>query len=216
MSPGELSNLVETTKGLKLKQTTPDSPGDLAKIPRLGLDDLETQHKPISNEVFHHGDTEILHHDLFTSDIVYLNIGFDLRQVPPHLLPYLGLFGRALLESGTEKEDFVKLSRRIGKNTGGIWPSTLSAVKNDRKSTTAWFFLSGKALVTQTGEMLEILKDILLIPRLDNHERFRQILLDTKSAKEDSLAALRHVLMKSGGWGNNWAASVRFSLSGKC
>lgn len=189
MSPDELSNLVETTKRLKLKQTTPDSPRDLAKIPRLALEDLDTQHKPIPNEVFRHGDTEILHHDLFTSDIVYLNIGFDLRQVPPYLLPYLGLFGRALLELGTEKEDFVKLSRRIDKNTGGIWQSTLSAVKNDRKSTAAWFFLSGKALVSQTGEMLEILKDILLIPRLDNHERFRQILLDTKSAKEDSLAA---------------------------
>jgi Zn-dependent M16 (insulinase) family peptidase len=189
MSPDDSGKLVETTKRLKLIQTTADSPDDLAKIPRLGLEDLEKLHKPIPIEVFRHGDTEILHHDLFTSNIVYLDVGFDLRQVPPHLLPYLGLFGRALLELGTEKEDFVKLSRRIGKNTGGIWKATLSAIKNDRKNTVARFFLSGKALVSQTPEMLEIFKDILLIPRLDNRERFRQILLDTKSGKEDSLAA---------------------------
>lgn len=189
MSQKELETLAENTRRLKEMQTTPDSPEDLAKIPRLGLNDLEKQHKPIPIEVFRHDETEVLFHDLFTSGIVYLEAGFNLRQVPRRLLPYLGLFGRALLEMGTEKEDFVKLSRRIGRNTGGIWKTTLSAVKNDGKDTAAWFFLAGKSLVSQTGEMLDILKDILLIPRLDNRERFRQILLDAKSSKEDSLAA---------------------------
>ena len=45
------------------------------------------------------------------------------------LLPYVPLFGRALLETGVGKEDFVSLSQRIGRSTGGIrpqrWTSTV-------------------------------------------------------------------------------------------
>jgi hypothetical protein len=69
----------------------------------------------------------LAYHDLFTNGIVYLDLGLDLRALPSELLPYAGLFGQALLEIGTETEDFVKLSQRIGRSTGGIYPTTLIA-----------------------------------------------------------------------------------------
>ena len=62
----------------------------------------------------------MLYHDLFTNGIVYLDLGFDLHALPKELLPLTEIFGRALLEMGTDTEDYVKLSQRIGKSTGGI------------------------------------------------------------------------------------------------
>ena len=57
----------------------------------------------------------MLYHDLFTNGIVYLDLGFDLHALPKELLPLTEIFARALLEMGTDKEDYVKLSQRIGK-----------------------------------------------------------------------------------------------------
>ena len=192
MSAAELDKIIANTRALRQAQTAPDAPEELAKIPRLSLNDLERKHQPIPLEVQHHGETEILFHDLFTSGILYADVGFNLKYVPQRLLPYLGLFGRAMMEMGTETEDFVTLSQRMGKYTGGISSSIVSSLNESRRETDAWMFFWGKTMTSQTGKLLDILHDVLLTPRLDHRERFRQIVLDTKSSRENSLASAGH------------------------
>ena len=111
-------------------------------------------------------------------------------MLPPELLSYTRLFGRALLEMGTQTEDFVQLSQRIGRTTGGIVPTSyVSTISNSTASTT-WFLLRGKATMEKANGMLEILRDVLLTARLDNLERFRQIVLEEK-AEQELYAVLR-------------------------
>ena len=52
--------------------------------------------------------------------MIYLDLAFDLRRVPAELLPYLSLISRGLNQPGTAKEDFVSLTQRIGRSTGGV------------------------------------------------------------------------------------------------
>ncbi len=197
MSDADLKKVIEQTKRLHDLQTAPDAPEDLAKIPRLTLNDLEKFHKPIPIDVTRHGQTEILFHDLFTSGILYLTLGFDLRQIPRQLLPYTRLFGRAMLEMGTQKESFVELSERIGRDTGGISQSPLSYSRKDSKRAAAWLMFDGKTTVGQTAQLLSILKDILLLPNFSDKERFRQIVLDAKSGKESALANSGHSVVST-------------------
>ncbi len=42
---------------------------------------------------------KLLRHDLFTNDVLYLELALDLRPLPPHLLPLLPLFCRCALAS---------------------------------------------------------------------------------------------------------------------
>jgi Zn-dependent M16 (insulinase) family peptidase len=42
----------------------------------------------------HPGGATILSHDLFTNDVLYLDMALDLRPVPAHLLPLVPLFCR--------------------------------------------------------------------------------------------------------------------------
>ncbi|RLG31814.1 peptidase M16, partial [Methanosarcinales archaeon] len=134
----------------------------------------------------------ILFHDLFTNGITYLDIGFDLHNLPINYLQYLPLFGRALVEIGTEKEDFVTLTQRISQKTGGIHSHVFtSPVKNTERSA-AWLFLHGKAMLNQTDELARILRDVLLTVRLDNQKRFRQMLLEEKARIEQSLIPSGH------------------------
>jgi Zn-dependent M16 (insulinase) family peptidase len=187
LSETEIVELIKNTQILKKRQGTPDTPESLATLPMLALVDLDRRIKeiPLDKEV--HQETEILHHDLFTNGIVYLDLGFNLAGLPADLLPLVNVFGRALLEMGTTQEDYVSLLQRIGRSTGGIesQPVLLNGYQNDLSITR--LFLRAKATLGQAGEMLAILSDVLLSPRLDNPERFKQIVLEQKANLEISL-----------------------------
>ena len=193
MSAEELQQIIKNTQTLKKIQETPDSPEDLAKIPRLGLDDMEKESKEIPIEVADLHGSELIYHDLFTNGIVYLDFGFNMHALPAELLPYMRLFGRALTEMGTETEDFVKMSQRIGRTTGGVWTNrSVSPIYHADSSgsaadNSAWFFLSGKATMEQAPDMLAIMRDLLMTANLDNRERFQQLLLEAKARQEGGL-----------------------------
>jgi Zn-dependent M16 (insulinase) family peptidase len=188
MNAAEIEAVIAGTAALKHAQETPDSPEALATIPTLKVADLPRQNKTVPVEVTRLCDTKVLYHDLFTNGIVYLDLGFDLHVLPAELLPYVPLFGRALLETGVGSEDFVRLSQRIGRATGGIWPQRWSSTVPGAANCAAWFCLRGKALPHQTGELLAILQDVLTKARLDNRERFQQLVLEEKAAVESRLA----------------------------
>jgi Zn-dependent M16 (insulinase) family peptidase len=187
MTAADLATVAEETRLLKRLQATPDSPEALAAIPALTRADLPLRNELIPLAEGRIGETRLLYHDLFSNGVVYLDLAFDLRRLPPELLPYVDLFGQALLETGAGTDDFVRLSQRIGRATGGIRTATFTSVTADHKGAAAWFVLRGKALPGQVGELLAILRDILTSARLDDRERFRQLVLQEKAGVEASL-----------------------------
>ncbi|MDP1730220.1 MAG: insulinase family protein [Devosia sp.] len=190
MSAAELAEVAETTRKLKELQELPDPPEALARIPTLTLGDLPRQGKPIPIEREALEGVRLFTHRLETSGVIYLDLGFDLRSVPGELLPLLPIFSRALLQTGTAREDFVSLTQRIGRSTGGIGPQRWNSTRRDGKETAAWLFLRGKAVPEKADELLAILHDVLTTARLDNRERIRQMVLESKAGFESSLAGM--------------------------
>ena len=180
MSQEELLRVIDQTRELKRLQQTPDPPEALATIPTLKLSDLDTKNKTIPLAVSEKSETQILFHDLATNSILYLDVGFDLQSIEQDYLPYVPLFGRALLELGTEKEDFVALTQRISRKTGGIHPQSFTSAVSGAKQSASWLFLRGKAVQSQSYELMAILQDVLFMVQLDNHERFRQMVMEEK------------------------------------
>ena len=190
MTPEQLADVAETTSKLKALQEATDAPEALAKIPTLTLKDLPRTNKPIPIERETLEGVRLFTHPLATNGVLYLDLGFDLRSVPGDLLPYLSIFSRALLQTGTAREDFVSLTQRIGRSTGGIGPQRWNSTRRDGKQTAAWLFLRGKAVPEKAGELLAILTDVLTTARLDNRERIRQMVLESKAGFESSLAGM--------------------------
>ena len=189
MTPEQLAALVAGSRELKRRQETPDAPEALATLPHLRRDDLDPHIKRLPLEVTSLAETPVLYHDLFTNGIVYLDLGFDLHALPQEYLPYVPLFGRALVQMGTEKEDFAKLARRIGAHTGGIWPQTFVGPVRHSQSSVARLFLRGKAVTGRIDELLAITGDILGLARLDNPERFYQMALEEKAGAQAALVS---------------------------
>ena len=192
MSQAQIEHVIKNTKELKKIQETPDPPESLASIPTLTREDLEKENRTIPATSLEEQGTRILYHDLYTNEIVYLDLGFNLLTLPQKYLPYVRLFGKALIEMGTEKEDYVTITQRISRKTGGIHPAFLTSVVKDSEKGTAWLFLRGKAMLAQSMEMLNIIRDLLLGVRLDNRERFRQMVLEAKAREEQKLVPSGH------------------------
>ena len=192
LNEGQVAALMENTKTLKRRQETPDSPEALQTLPVLRLEDLDKKNKAIPIEEFELQDTGVLYHDLFTNGIVYLDMGFDLHSLPKELIPLTEIFGRALLEMGTQHEDFVKFSQRIGKATGGIYTDAVSTSAFGTPESVMKLFVRGKSTVGQADELLNILKDALLTARFDDRERLRQMVLEEKAGLESALVPAGH------------------------
>jgi len=214
MTPEQIKALIADVAALKQRQETPDSPEALATIPALKISDIDPKSKTIPIEVGELGGAKLLTHDLPTNGLVYLDLGFDLHPLLPasedkaaDLLPFIGLMGRILLQMGTTSQDYVALSQRIGKSTGGIWSGELISTIHKSRDSALYFFLRGKATLEKSGELLTILKDVLLTAQLDNRERFKQIVLEDKARAEAGLIPGGHRVV-------NNRLQARFSQAG--
>ncbi|NCP85842.1 MAG: peptidase M16 [Anaerolineae bacterium CG_4_9_14_3_um_filter_57_17] len=187
LSRHQIDALIANVAALKKRQETPDSPEALATIPALTLQDIDPKIKTIPCAIETSRGTHIFSHDLPTNGILYLDLGFDLHPVPAELLPFLGFFGRVLLQMGTQSQDYVSLIQRIGKNTGGIRSAALISTIRESSDSALYFFLRGKATLDKAGELLAILQDVLLTANLDNRERLRQIVMEEKAEAEAGL-----------------------------
>jgi len=192
MSTEDLQTIIDLTTELKEIQETPDSPEALASLPNLALSDLERQNKLIPLETSQAHGSQILYHDLATNGIVYLDVGLNLHLLSADLLPYVKLFGRALTEMGTATEDFVTLSQRIGRKTGGLHSSTFTSSSYGVNEATSWLFLRGKATLDKSQDLLDIVREVLQTVNLDNQERFHQLVLEAKAGSESGLIPSGH------------------------
>ena len=172
-------------------QDTPDSPEDLATIPKLHLKDIPRNNKLIPGVWLQQ---DVFFHDLPTNGVIYLELGFDLSGVDPELLPLVPLFGRALLEMGTDREDFAAFLNRGARKTGGIGRdislSSVSGAGPDRASTR--LIVSGKATPEHAADLLDILSDALTRANFDDETRLREMLSEAKARSERGLASSGH------------------------
>ncbi|KAL4347304.1 hypothetical protein GQ457_17G003170 [Hibiscus cannabinus] len=78
MTEEDLAELARATQELKLKQETPDPPEALRCVPSLSLHDIPKEPIRIPTEVGDINGVKVLQHDLFTNDVLYTEVVFDV------------------------------------------------------------------------------------------------------------------------------------------
>jgi presequence protease len=197
MTEKELEQVVKNAQRVAEYQQASDDPQALAAIPCLHLSEIEKEIDRIPTQVIEEKGSTVLHHDIFTNKIVYLNIGFDLLNIPPELLPYTHLFGRSLKEMGTTEQDYVAFNRRISSRIGGLQSgNSVQAIYNSDEIS-GRFYVHGKAVVNRTSDLIEIIQDALFKLNLNNRERFKQIVLESKTGMERQVIGMGHSYVQS-------------------
>ncbi|MEO1289597.1 MAG: insulinase family protein, partial [Chloroflexota bacterium] len=189
MNADDIKDVIRVQNELLERQQTPNTPEQLAKIPVLKLDDLDKEISTVEQHIHEHEGARVYFHPQPTGGIIYFQAGFDLRVIDADLLPYVEIFTESLTKLGTDSQDFVRLTQRIGSNTGGVGAGTSLGTKRVGDDYFAYVMVSGKALVNQQAELLNIIKDIVTTVKLDNQERLKQIVLQRKVRMERYLAS---------------------------
>lgn len=192
-----LANIAAQAAKLEAAQTTPDDPELLQKIPHLEVADLPKENTPLPIEESTIEETQVFTHELDTAGVLYVDVGFHLGGLHQGLLPFVPLFGRALLETGTATRDFVSMGMHINAVTGGIEPATFAATKLGEDIPAQLLFLRGKTTAANREGFFDILREILLEATLTDQDRLRQLVLEEKAQMEESLLPAGHMYVVS-------------------
>lgn len=182
---------------LRRMQEEPDTPEALSTIPRLGLHDLAAVNTPIPAQESPLDGMRLITHDIDAKGILYVDAGFSLNRIPAGLVPLVPLLGRAMVEMGTSRYDFVEMGMRIACKTGGIDADSVVLTRVDDRTPDARLFVQGKATQANAAALFELMRDVLLDAQLDQKERFRSILLEEKARMEHRLVPAGHMVVMS-------------------
>lgn len=211
------ARLPEDTEKLMTLQETPDSPEALASIPRLEVTDLPLSGQEIPQEIIP-AELPLFFHPQPTSGICYLSLNLDISAVPDRLLPLIPLLGRAMLEMGNKKRDYVELNMEIARKTGGMSAdiSILSGMAHGNPL--GALSLSGKAAPDKVEDLFKLAAELTRDTDLDNREQFTRMVLEEKAQLEHGLVPSGHMVvaqrlragMSPAGWLSEISSGVAY------
>ncbi len=140
--------------------------------------------------------TLLFHHEVFTNDILYADLIFDLPSLDQTELSLLPLFCSCLAEVGVKGGSYKKQLEKIHSYTGDVSASvSLHIQADDPKTFWPSFSLRGKALKRYSPKLLEIFKETLL-PNFKEKERLQQLLLSHATLMQQAISqkAMRYAI----------------------
>lgn len=193
LSREELQKLIKQTKALEEFQEAEDSEEAKQCIPLLKRSDISRDSVRLYNEEHRQGDTVLLHHNLFTNGIAYVDLLFDTKQVPDELVSYMGILKSVLGLVSTEHYTYSELFNEINANTGGIHCGLQVFQKPaENKDCTRMFGIRMKCLYPKLDFAFEMVKEILTTSKLDDEKRLREILSSLKSRLQQAIPGAGH------------------------
>lgn len=194
----QIDQLIQANQKLLKYQQTEDSPEDKATIPRLSLNDIQSEVAEIHSDKQTIGPSRLLIQEYPSMGIRYLQLAFDLDFVTNQELPYLAYLSRLLGIVDTEKTGYSELNNQIYQVSSGFGfsPTVLRPV--DGSAYKLKMIVSTSALSSQSDKMIDVLTEVLTQTRLTDGNRIKDILQNMRSDLEmgfeqsgNSLAANR-------------------------
>ncbi|KAL8156248.1 hypothetical protein AgCh_001374 [Apium graveolens] len=192
MTEADLAELARATQDLRLKQETPDPPEALKSVPSLSLQDIPKKPIEIPIEIGDINGVKVLRHDLFTNDVLYSEVVFDMSSLKQELLPLVPLFCQSLMEMGTKDMDFVQLNQLIGRKTGGISVYPFTSSVRGKVDPCSHIIVRGKAMSGRTEDMFNLINRIIQDVQFTDQKRFKQFVSQSKARMENRLRGGGH------------------------
>jgi len=215
-SPDDLRRYHAITQELIAQQGRPASVESLKTLPRLERSDLPLTDFKVPCTVAEIDGIPFYRHPIFTSDIVYLDIGFDLRALPAELVPYVPLYLELLRRCGAGTRTYEQMAVRTALATGGIGASSFCRTPVGAGNGLFFHaFVHGKCLSGRFGEMLEILHDLLVTPDLANKKQIQDLVLEERNSLNAAIIGNGHQMaMLSSSSRLSWSRHIEETLGG--
>ncbi len=174
-------------------QTEPDLPEAAASLPRLSVEDISRQIETIPTEKVDWNGVSLLRHDIFTNGVAYLDLAFDIADIPGELQPCLPLLGKLMTEMGAAGLSCEAMARRIALYTGGLGFGLIAGDTADGSGSWQKMILSVKSLYRNTDEALAIVRDVLTRGDFSEAARMKELILEKKNGLHSAVIPSGHL-----------------------
>ena len=184
LSEEEIQSIIEATAQLEAYQEEEELPENMEKIPVLCREDIGREIAPIYNEEIHMAGIPVIYHEIETNGIGYIDLLFDMSEIPEELLPYAGILQSVLGIIDTTNYEYGELFNEINVHTGGIgtsleiYPDVTRVKEKEFKAT---FEIKSKALYHKLPVAFDMMREILMESKLEDEKRLKEILAMSKS-----------------------------------
>ncbi len=192
LSEAEKISIRDRQQALLLKQRTPDSPENTAKIPRLTLADISREARHFRLQDWKK-DLPIHVFPVFSNGICYLRASFVPDVATAEDIPWYALLASLLTKLATDTRSYEALDNDIYIHSGGIHFSFgTRSVWYDTEDFHYTFGFYAKALSSSLGQLRELLEDILFRTRFDDASRLQELINEMLANIESSILASGH------------------------
>lgn len=188
LSKEEMAEITSDTEKLRLLQTTPNSEAEIATLPTLKIGDIDRKSDELSTRVLHADKTPLLVTDMFTNGVNYLSLSVNISSIPDELIDYLPLYSDVVSGMGADGKDYLEMANLESMYTGGIGTSvSFSSMVSDSTKIKIHFDIYSRALESNYGETLEIVKAKLTKPDLSDKVRLKDLITQGLDAYKSNL-----------------------------
>lgn len=189
---------------------------DIEVLPKVSIQDVPEHVKkyPLVREKV--GNLEVFHHSVFTNQIVYADLVFDLPDLAEDDIPLFRLLTIVLTQMGCKGRSYQEQLELIQGNTGGVGAGvSLNLNAHDSFNFHPTFHLRGKALERKAESLFPLMQEILTATDLRDEARLKEIILKHFTALESRLnqSALKYAINLSAR-GQNVASKMADDLYG--
>lgn len=189
---------------------------DIEILPKVSLCDIPLSTKDYFLVPEKVGVLTVFHHHIFTNDIVYADLVFNLPNLEEKDLAYLRLFTVVLTQMGCHSRSYQENLEYMQGNTGGISSGiSFNLQANHSHAFFPTFYLRGKALYRKASKLFPLLYDIIATARLDDFKRLKEVIFKHFTGMESRLnqSALKYAINLSAS-GLDVASTVANDLYG--
>lgn len=179
MTEEELEKIIVDTKELEKFQETPSTPEQLKAIPLLKIQDINPEPKPLISSKSEADNIVMLHSDIFTNGIGYVDIVFDCSDIPQKYQQYIGLLKHLLTYMDTDR-GYMDLNMDIDLNLGGLAFDTGLYINDISGKIVFDMEIHVKALHEKIQKAYEIIQEVILKTRFDDTKRLKELLEELK------------------------------------
>lgn len=195
LSAEELGALVQATAHLREYQSEPSPKEELEKIPLLTRADMKKEAPRFYNEEHEMAGVPVVHHDIATNGIFYIDLLFPLNGLTAEELPYLGILKSVLGYMDTADHSYSDLANEINLATGGIQSTLQGYTRVDDPDRIDLRYVVGiKVLRPQLSRAMELVTGILTGTDLSDDKRLHEILSQMKSRLEVVMTTAGHAV----------------------
>lgn len=185
MSEAEIEALIKETKELKEYQEKPSTPEELSVIPLLKISDIKKEPRPLISKKEKWSEMTVIHSDIFTNGIGYLDMVFDCSDLPEKYHPYIGLLKYLLGYMNTDRS-YSALNTEIDLNLGGLAFDNGLYINHKTEAVVLNIEVHTKMLYGKLEKAFELIQEIILKTNFDDEKRLKEILEELKSRMNTS------------------------------